>query len=104
MELFQDQTNYVCIVLYLPDRCFILGYCYLDRNVAAAIGIYQMRKLPQNLVLNLNYIPILNPDIVTGISLMVLFIFMKMNLGFATMLLPTLPSIFPMLYCPFCPN
>ena len=38
-------------------------------------------------MLNLNYIPILNPDIVTGISLMVLFIFMKMNLGFVTMLL-----------------
>ena len=56
-------------------------------GIIASLGIYQMRKVPQGLVLNLNYIPILNPDIVTGISLMVLFIFMKMNLGFATMLL-----------------
>ena len=56
-------------------------------GLVASIGIFHMKKLPQSMVLNLNYIPILNPDIVTGISLMVLFISMKMNLGFATMLL-----------------
>ena len=32
------------------------------------------------LILNITYLPILNPDIVTGVSLMILFVFMKMRL------------------------
>lgn len=56
-------------------------------GTAAAIGIYDMRRLPKNVILNISYLPILNPDIVTGISLMVLFLFAKMELGWFTMLL-----------------
>jgi spermidine/putrescine transport system permease protein len=37
--------------------------------------------------MNLTYIPVVNPDIVTGISLMLLFVFTRMQLGFFTMLL-----------------
>jgi len=86
MELFQDRQ--IMSALYYTFLIAVLSSVIATLiGVAAAIGIYKMRKLPQNLVLNLNYIPILNPDIVTGISLMVLFIFMKMSLGFATMLL-----------------
>ena len=39
------------------------------------------------LILNINYLPVLNPDIVTGIALMSLFIFLNFNFGFTTMLL-----------------
>ena len=39
------------------------------------------------LILNINYLPVLNPDIVTGIALMSLFIFLKFDFGFTTMLL-----------------
>jgi spermidine/putrescine transport system permease protein len=53
----------------------------------AAFGISQMRKRSQGLVMNISYLPVINPDIVTGVSLMMLFVFMKMNLGFATMLI-----------------
>ena len=41
----------------------------------AAIGIHKMRGFKKKALLNINYLPVLNPDIVTGISLMSLFIF-----------------------------
>lgn len=57
----------------------------------AAISIHKMRKVPKKILLNINYLPVLNPDIVTGISLMSLFVFMgpllNIQLGFVTMLL-----------------
>ena len=37
--------------------------------------------------MNITYIPVLNADIVTGISLMLLFVFANMRLGLLTMLL-----------------
>ena len=53
----------------------------------SAIGINNMKKGPRTLLLNVNYLPVLNPDIVTGIALMSLFIFVKLDFGFTTMLL-----------------
>lgn len=53
----------------------------------AAIGIHNMRSWNKKLVLNINSIPILNPDIVTGVALMTLFIFIKLELGFLSLLL-----------------
>ncbi|MGL4108528.1 ABC transporter permease [Clostridium sp. LP20] len=53
-----------------------------------AIGIHNMKKGPgKGLLLNVNYLPVLNPDIVTGIALMSLFIFFNLDFGFTTMLL-----------------
>lgn len=53
----------------------------------SAIAISEMRGKKKTLILNINYLPVLNPDIVTGIALMSLFIFLKFNFGFTTMLL-----------------
>lgn len=53
----------------------------------AAIAISKMNGKLKALILNINYLPVLNPDIVTGIALMSLFIFFKFNFGFTTMLL-----------------
>ena len=54
----------------------------------AAFAMYRdMRRLEKQIVMNLTYLPILNPDIVTGISFMLLFIFIKFDLGFGSMLL-----------------
>ena len=53
-----------------------------------AIGIHKMRHgKVKGLLLNINYLPVLNPDIVTGVALMSLFVFIKMEFGFSTMLL-----------------
>ncbi|NSW90713.1 MAG: ABC transporter permease [Firmicutes bacterium] len=60
-------------------------------GTAAALGIYNMKKIKKAIIMNLTYLPVLNPDIVTGVSLMLLFVFMKaftqIGLGFFTMLL-----------------
>lgn len=53
----------------------------------AAIGINKYTSFKRNLLLNLNYLPVLNPDIVTAVSLMLLFNILRMDKGFLTMLL-----------------
>ncbi len=53
----------------------------------AAIGIQAMKKKPQTLMMTLTNIPMTMPDIVTGISLMLLFIFTRVERGYMTMLL-----------------
>ncbi len=86
VELFQDQQilsalKYTILIAVLSSAIATLI------GLAASIGIFSMRKAPQEILLNLNYLPVLNPDIVTGISLMALYIFTRMPLGFVTMLL-----------------
>ncbi len=49
----------------------------------------------KKVILNLNYLPVLNPDIVTGVSLMTLFKFMKLEPGFLTMLLSHITFCIP---------
>lgn len=53
----------------------------------AAFGIHYMRSWRQKVVLNINSIPMLNPDIVTGVSLMTLFVAMNIQLGLMTMII-----------------
>jgi spermidine/putrescine transport system permease protein len=57
----------------------------------AAIGINSMRKVPKAVVMNITNMPIINPEIVTGVSLMLLFVFfaarMNLEFGFVTLLL-----------------
>lgn len=53
----------------------------------AAIGFDSMRTRPRNTLVNLTYIPLVNADIVTGISLLLLFIFCNIPRGYWTMLL-----------------
>ena len=85
-ELFMDREilsalKYTIIIAVLSAVIStILG-------TAAAIGISQMRKFPRNIVMNINYLPVLNPDIITGVSLMILFIFANIKFGFKTMLI-----------------
>lgn len=53
----------------------------------SAIGIHKMKGAKKSVLLNINYLPVLNPDIVTAIGLMSLFIFLNLNLGLGTMIL-----------------
>ncbi len=52
-----------------------------------AIGLSKSRKVLKEIILNVNNIPIMNPDIVTAIGLMILFSSIKMEKGYMTMLL-----------------
>lgn len=57
----------------------------------AAIGINSMRKVPKRVVMGITNMPIINPEIVTGVSLMLLFVFfaarMNLEFGFVTLLI-----------------
>lgn len=53
----------------------------------AAIGIHHMKARNKKLIMNLTYLPVLNPDIVTGIALMLFMIAIGIRLGFTSMLL-----------------
>ena len=52
-----------------------------------AIGLSKCRKFLKEWILNINNIPIMNPDIVTAIGLMILFTSLKIEKGYITMLL-----------------
>ncbi|MDY5730213.1 MAG: ABC transporter permease, partial [Eubacteriales bacterium] len=52
----------------------------------AAIGIFAMKKRPQAVMMTLTNIPMTMPDIVIGISLMLLFLFAKVERSYLTML------------------
>ena len=44
-------------------------------GTAAAIGFYSMRRRPRSVCLAVNNIPLTNADIITGVSMMLLFVF-----------------------------
>ena len=53
----------------------------------AAIGIHNMRGKTKQAVTFLNNIPMLNPDIITGVSLFLLFVFLHISQGYMTVVL-----------------
>lgn len=56
-------------------------------GTAACIGIQAMRRKTENAIMALNNIPLLNADIVTGISLMMTFLVFGISLSYGTVLL-----------------
>lgn len=53
----------------------------------AAIGIFNMRGRGKKTIQFLNNIPMLNPDIITGVSLFLLFVFLHISQGYLTVIL-----------------
>ena len=84
--LFQNETiiqalyNTLAIALLSSLIATIIG-------VVACIGINSMRRKGRTIVMGITNIPMLNADIVTGISLMLLFISLGVRFGFGTILL-----------------
>jgi len=56
-------------------------------GTAACVAINSMRQVPKTIVMGITNIPMLNADIVTGISLMLAFIAFGISLGFKTILI-----------------
>lgn len=94
IELFKDKEvlkalyNTILIATTTAIISTILG-------TIAAIGIFNMQGLSKKVVLNLNYMPVLNPDIVTAVSLMTLFRLFKFEFGLITMLLSHITFCLP---------
>ncbi|MBR6747413.1 MAG: ABC transporter permease [Clostridia bacterium] len=56
-------------------------------GTAAAVGIANLRKGPRKWLMNITYLPMLNADIVTGVSLLLIFSLMGIELGYVSLLL-----------------
>ncbi len=89
-SLFSDSAimlallNTVIIAVVSSVLSTILG-------TLAAIGINNLKKNTRGLIMNVTYIPIVNPEIIMGVSLMLLFkVFMRyipFQFGFVTLIL-----------------
>lgn len=53
----------------------------------AAIGIFNLRGRKKKTMQFLNSIPMINPDVITGVSLFLLFIFLHFSQGYVTVIL-----------------
>jgi spermidine/putrescine transport system permease protein len=86
VELFRDRaimsSLYSTLIIGISSAVIatIIG-------TLAAMGIHNSRGWQKRLVMNVTYLPVLNPEIVTAISLMILFVFAKIRLGYVTLLL-----------------
>lgn len=86
LEMFSDRNivsalqNTLVIALVSALVATILG-------TMAALAINQMKPVPRNIIMGITNIPMLNADIVTGISLMLCFIAFGITLGFQTILI-----------------
>ena len=88
-ELFRDEeilsafSTTITVSVLAAVIATVLG-------TAAAIGFHNMKRRPRNLFLTINNIPMTNADIITGVSLMLLFVFagnlLGFSLGFGTLL------------------
>ncbi len=93
-SLFQDKAimaalyNTLFIALVSAILATIIG-------TAASIGINAMKPKSKTIMMGITNIPILNSEIVTGISLMLLFIACRITLGFSTILLAHITFCIP---------
>ena len=65
----------------------IAGVVSTILGTAAAVGISSMSRGPRRLVINTTYLPIMNPEILTGVSLMLLFSFLAIPRGYLTLVI-----------------
>ena len=71
-------------IWYTVVIALVAALCSTILGTLAAIGIYNMRSRHRKMVTFLNSVPMINPDIITGISLFLLFVALGMSQGLAT--------------------
>ncbi|MFU8787026.1 MAG: ABC transporter permease, partial [Candidatus Izemoplasmataceae bacterium] len=84
----------------IPDDTALMAAIFVTLRVAVistlvstiigtlfAIGIHSLSKQKRLRFMVLNNVPVVNPDIVTGIMLFMIFRFLRVSFGFPTMLL-----------------
>ena len=68
-EILSSFYNTIIVALVASLIATVLG-------TMAAVGITKSRKITRNIVLNITNIPMINPEIVTGVSLIIMFGFL----------------------------
>ena len=76
-SLMQAIQNTLIIALVAASVSTVIG-------TIAAIGIHNMKGKGKQAITFMNNIPMLNPDIITGVSLFLLFVFLHISQGYAT--------------------
>jgi spermidine/putrescine transport system permease protein len=71
-------------IWYTVVIALVAAICSTILGTLAAIGIYNMRARQRKVVSFLNSVPMINPDIITGISLFLLFVALGMSQGLGT--------------------
>lgn len=77
--LYSALVNTIIIALVAATLSTIMG-------TIAAIGIHNMRGRTRRMVNFMNDVPMINPDIITGISIFLLFVFLGLPRGMATVI------------------
>lgn len=94
LSLFQNESilnallNTMLIALIASVVSTIIG-------TIACIAIMNLKKRSRSIILGITNIPMLNADIVTGISLMLLFLSLGLKFGFGTILLAHITFCIP---------
>lgn len=86
ISLFNDQEIISALYTTLVIA-FISAFIATILGTAASISMNNMKKIPKAIIISITNIPMLNADIVTGISLMLIFVALKYTLGFTSVLL-----------------
>ena len=86
LKLFSDSTilDSVYITLLVSVLAALISTVL---GTSAAIGIMSMKKKMRFFMMNVTYIPILSPEIIMGVALMLLFVWLSHSLNFFTLLL-----------------
>ncbi|MCL2817109.1 MAG: ABC transporter permease [Clostridiales bacterium] len=93
-KLFQDDQ--ILSALYTTISVAVIASLAATLlGTLAAIGISDMKKWRKAVVMEASYLPMLTPDIVIGISLMLLFLFISLPMGYFTMLLAHITFCLP---------
>lgn len=85
-QIFQEKSLYEAI-LNTWLIALLATFISTVLGIFISLGISKLQKKYKNIVLFLNNMPILNADIVSGISLMLVFTFFRFKFGMGTMLL-----------------
>ena len=84
IELFTNDRTIVECLLNSLKLAVLSAVLATIIGTVAAIGIYNLKnKYISGAILTVNNIPMMNPDIVTGVSMMLLFVFVGALLGFS---------------------
>jgi len=89
IELFTNsQSQRVFSALWVTVSCAAIAAVVSTLfGTISAVGIYGYRRGWRSTVLNITYLPMVNPDIITGVSMFMLLVMIKIPMGFTTLVL-----------------
>ena len=112
IQLFQDRTVLEAFQTTITVSVLATAVATVA-GTTAAIGFYNMKHRARSVCMTVNNIPLTNPDIITGVSMMLLFVFVgqvlsdvgiDFGLGFPTLLIAHITFNIPYVILSFMPK